>query len=477
VAGGLGSFLADTWQAIREAFSERPPPAPVQPCPCPVFEARIVGVRFLSPVRVARRGAAIAGEHWTEGVDVREPRVADGSTKPAVVRIAGRGEPGVRLRIRVTRSVGVGPTGPVTGTLGGLAFAGLAQCPTSVGDHVVDARIVLLHPHIARDAGDAAWQIEVDPLGVVSLGATRLELVTVLDTPVRCFASGVWIEVLRLLLARAGVAGIDTRRAAAAAVARFGHTGLALSYDTVGGSPRFNSGTHGANGYLLARLISPIANKVVNCYDMAAAVSAMAGALGVNLGWKYMDPFGYLAPSSLIGVGQCNNPFFRGEAARGVPAWPTPMAPPNDARRTSFGNHAFTSFTTLGNANLSGTDTGPAEEAIGDACAGPATFDVTLAQYVLNAVDQNRPYTRARADALARYAAIAQWEQQQLAAVAALPNPPITDEQKRGFAATVRALAEQARVQAAADLAATETSAVQDGVGLNSVQFTDYSGP
>ena len=471
---------ADLWTSIAEAFSQRPPPAPRQDCPCPKFEARIVGVRFLSPVRVARRGAAISGEHWTEGVDVNEPNIADGSTKAAVVRIAGRGEPGVRLRIRVTRSVDVGPTGPVTGTLGGLAFAAPVQCPTSVGEHVVDARIVLLHPHIARDAGDASWQIEVDPIGRVSLGTTRLEVVTVLDNPVRCFAGGVWIEVLRLLLARAGVAGLDTRRAAAAAVARFGHTGLALTYDTVGGAPAFNSGTHGANGYLLARLISPIRGKVVNCYDMAAGVSAMAGSLGVNLGWKYMDPFGFLAPSSLIGVGQCNNPFFRGQAfvngAR-VPAWPTPMAPPNEPRRTSFGNHAFTSFSPLGNANLSGTDPGPAEEAIGDACAGPATFDVTLAQYVLRSVDQNRPYTQARANALAQFAAINQWEQQQLAAVAALPTPPATDEQKRQMTATVRAMAEQAREQARAQLAATETAAVQEGVGVNSVQFTAYSGP
>ena len=193
-----------------------------------------------------------------------------------------------------------------------------------------------------------------------------------------------------------------------------------------------------------------------------------------------MDPFGFLAPSSLIGVGQCNNPFFRGQAfvngAR-VPAWPTPMAPPNEPRRTSFGNHAFTSFSPLGNANLSGTDPGPAEEAIGDACAGPATFDVTLAQYVLRSVDQNRPYTQARANALAQFAAINQWEQQQLAAVAALPTPPATDEQKRQMTATVRAMAEQAREQARAQLAATETAAVQEGVGVNSVQFTAYSGP
>jgi hypothetical protein len=479
---GSGGFLADLWQAITDAFSQRPPPGPVQMCLMPVFEAHIVGVRFLSPIVVARRGSAITGEHWTEGVDVNEPLISDGSRKAAVVLIAGRGDPRVRLRIRVTRSIAVGPTGPVSGSFDTLRIVGTTQCPTSVGEHTLDARIDVLHLGIRRDAGDASWSMTVDPIGTAALGSTRLELVTILDTPPAFYAGGVWIEVLRMLVDQAGVAGLDRKRESAAAVTRFTHFSLALNlnYDTEGGRPHFNSGTHGANGFLLAKLISPIRDKIVNCFDTAAAVTALTGALGIALGWKFMQPFGFLAPTRLIGVGQCNNPFFRGVAfvrprpAPPEPAFPHPMAPPDHTHRTWFGNHAFTRFATAANADLGGPDRGVAE-GIGDACAGPVLFAGTLTDYVLNAVDQQRPVDPARQTAMMQLAAIDAWERGQIAMAQSLLG--LTDEQKQQMIANIRALAEQARQNTRAMLAASEMAAVVDGVGVNSLQFRDYSGP
>ena len=475
----IGAFLDGAWKAIVEAFSSVPPPAPVQACACPLFEAHIIGVRFLSPIQVARRGATISGEHWSEGDDLNEPNLADGSKKAAVVRIAGRGDPRMRLRIRVTRSHGVGPTGPVTGTLGAIAFSGIEQCPTGVGDHTITARIDELRPSIARDAGDASWQMTVDPVGAVSLGSTRLEVVTILDTPPAFYAGGVWIEVLRVLIKRAGVVAHDRKRLAAGAVAQFEHVNLDLFYDTVGGAPKFNSTRLGANAFLLAKLISPISGKIVNCFDTAAGLTAMAGALGIELGWKFMQPFGFLAPTHLIGVdGQCNNPFFNGTVfvsrTQKEPAFPLPMAPPNDTHRSSFGNHAFTSFGTAVNVDLAGPD-GGVPEGIGDSCAGPATFAGSLPDYVLAAVDQNRPFNDARLAALQQFAAIDAFERNQLVLANALPGA--TDEQKQQMFQTIRGLAEQARQGARAALAATETINVVNGFGVNSLQFAAYSGP
>src|SRR5580698_2869530 len=63
--------------AITNTFAQQPPPAPIKPCEVPIFEAHIVGVQFLSPIRVARRDTTITGEHWTEGVNVVEPFVVN----------------------------------------------------------------------------------------------------------------------------------------------------------------------------------------------------------------------------------------------------------------------------------------------------------------------------------------------------------------------------------------------------------------
>jgi hypothetical protein len=244
-------------------------------------------------------------------------------------------------------------------------------------------------------------------------------------------------------------------------------------YDTERGAPKFNCGSLGANGFLLAKYISPGAGKVVNCYDQAAAVSALAGALGITLGWKYMDPFGFLAQSDLVGVGACNNPFFKGRGRNNVPNYPSPIAPPLDPTRSSFGNHAFTQFRASGNGDIAGQDSGVAE-GIGDACAGPAVFDGTLPDYVLRAVDQSWPYNAARASVAQQFQAIDNWENQQIAAL----NGMTLDQALRDQGlATVHQLAEQARAVARAQLATVETNDVRDGVGVNSVQFTAYTGP
>lgn len=468
----IGQFLSDVWNAITEVFSPSPPPAPTQPCPAVHFEATIVGVGFNSPVTAGRRGAAVAGEQWTDGVDVNEPNVSDGSMKPAIVLVAGRGEPGMTVRIRVTRSQNVGSTGPVTGYLGNLTFEGVDPCPTAVGDHTINAKIAALPTSIARDAGDATWSMVVDPIGSVALGSTRLEVVTILDNPAPCFAGGDWIEALRAICSL-GILGISEKRQAAATVARSCHADFGAVYDTVSGAPKFNSGHYGANGYLLAKYISPGSGKVVNCYDQAAAVSALSGAFGVYLGWKYMDPFGFLAQSDLVGVGPCNNPFFNGTNWKHEPNYPSPMAPPLDPHRSSFGNHAFTRFLSDVNRDLTGPDSGVAE-GIGDACAGPAVFDGTLSDYVLRSVDSVWPYNAPRAAVTAKLQTIDAWEAQQTTAINALT---MDDATRATALAAAHDLAEQARAAVRAELAAVESSAVVDGVGVNSLSFASYSGP
>lgn len=519
---------------VNNNFAQQPPPGPLLPCQVPIFEAHIIGVQFLSPIRVARRDATITGEHWTEGVNVVEPFVVNGSIKPAVLLIATRGDPRMTVRIRVTRSQNVGPTGPLRGSLGGLAFSSLRQCPTGVGDHSVAVKIDALPTAIRRDAGDATWSMDVNPVGTVQLGTTRLEVVTVLDAPSAFYATGVWIEALRRLCAQAGVVGISQKRQAAAAVSRFCFGQLGLIYDTNVGGPHYGADRHGATDFQLARYINMGAGKVVNCYDQAAGLTALAGALGVRLDWKYMAPFGYLATCNLIGVGQCNNPFYRSNNS-------TPTIGGQSTDRTGFGNHAFTAFPRAQNADVTGVD-GGAAEGIGDACAGPSTFDGTLADYVATAVDQVESRRRRRLPLEQRIAQINAQEATDVAAVNTaidadeaqeiadinndidddlaeeleeIDDQPLDPLEKYAVKAQVRALAQtsrntqiaqvraaaqqrrqvegpaliaqiraqaaQRRTQPLAEIAQINafdfTTAVTDQGGVTSLQFAGYAGP
>jgi hypothetical protein len=107
-------------------------------------------------------------------------------------------------------------------------------------------------------------------------------------------------------------------------------------------------------------------NQYANCYDQAGAVESLCGAAGIIVEWIYLDPYGFIKPTNLLGYGMCNNPFFLD------PASPTKkMMGINDGGRTSFGNHAFSRWSLK----------------ILDACAGPHVGTESDSEYVDNSID------------------------------------------------------------------------------------------
>jgi hypothetical protein len=106
-------------------------------------------------------------------------------------------------------------------------------------------------------------------------------------------------------------------------------------------------------------------NPLCNCYDQASAVQVLVGALGVQVAWCFLEPFGYIKPTNLVGVGLCNNPFFGTEERKKMVPWDSPD-------RGGFGNHAF--------ARTGGSK-------ILDACGGPHTGSETSEQYVDASID------------------------------------------------------------------------------------------
>ncbi|KAG6843336.1 hypothetical protein H0H87_005729 [Tephrocybe sp. NHM501043] len=115
--------------------------------------------------------------------------------------------------------------------------------------------------------------------------------------------------------------------------------------------------------------------KLVNCYDQAGMVE-LACSLSQDTTWLFLQPFGYIKPTRLVGVSewQVNNPFF----TRDNP--PTPaMIGQTDPRRTRFGNHAFNGYSQILNTPVY------------DACSGPHLGTENQKQYQENAIDDIHP--------------------------------------------------------------------------------------
>ncbi|HEX5184972.1 MAG TPA: hypothetical protein VFW19_17675 [Allosphingosinicella sp.] len=104
----------------------------------------------------------------------------------------------------------------------------------------------------------------------------------------------------------------------------------------------------------------------LNCYDAAAYLQVLLKPTYPTR-YCYMNKFGYLRKTDLIGWGQCNNPF----------TGPL-VVPEASSGRSCFGNHAFCA------PSYQGT------EYIADACAGPH-YDDTPTSYVAAAVDTQTP--------------------------------------------------------------------------------------
>ncbi len=121
--------------------------------------------------------------------------------------------------------------------------------------------------------------------------------------------------------------------------------------------------------FLSRYLLAPV--PPCNCYDIAAVLQFFLRCAGVlPVTYCFMNPFGYLAPADLIGIGRTNNPFFLSNHTEKI-------VPESDPSRTPFYNHAF--------CRIDATQT------IADACAGPHPGVENPPLYVAVATDGDVP--------------------------------------------------------------------------------------
>ncbi len=333
-----------------------------------VLEGEVIEVTFKSGIKVALAKKPVPTPHWKVGLALDDGK---GSKRPAVYLIKGKAtSQAVDVKVKITKSEHVSGPGTLEAKLGTLKIKG--ACPVTTGEHLVNAMIETLPDAIAWAKGDVGWQLNVKDLGrrVTLANKTRLEVFVILDKPAACFKKGVWAEALRLLCEKVGVIGKKTDQPAASAVTNYFHGSHGLKYDTTSGSPSYGVGPYGGTFKLGGYLTT--AKPRANCYDQAGAVQTFCGALGIKTTWDYLGRppgskiFGLINAADLLGVGPCNNPFFKNPAYTNKP-----VVPVTDKGRSGFGNHAF--------IELAGK--------VHDACAGPHRGTETPKQYLAAAVD------------------------------------------------------------------------------------------
>lgn len=349
------------------------------PPPDATLEGEILAITFNSKIKVSHRRATVEGPHWQKG---KESAVEDlwsrlaalfhlpnepYSKRAAVYLIAGLGGPyDVEVKVRITTSRNVTGNARLIGRLSGVSIEG--NCPSSAGDHTVRARIANPPEGLMDCRGRIAWRLEVEASAIsANLGSTLAELYFILGRPSPPYRdAGVWVEVLRFLFGRVGFAGWSNRTAVIASITAYCHTGHGLRYETEHGKSNYGVSHVGGGFNLLSYLIRK--RPACNCYDQAAAVQALAGAVGVQAMWLFLEPFGFIRPTDLVGVGLCNNPFFGDDES-------LKLVDRYSEDRTAFGNHAFA--VTYG-------------AMIVDACAKPHLATESVPEYLSDSIDDAR---------------------------------------------------------------------------------------
>lgn len=323
------------------------------------LSGQVTSVTFDSPIRVAYGKVLVQPPHWSAGVRSD----ADGSTRPAAFLAGAAGSATVVLELTGTG----GGVGTLRTTLGALDLAG--QVSLVDGVQSVTVAVNQIGSAISRHTGDAAWRIESGAGAVLAqlANSTRLEVFVVLAQPTALYnPQGVWSEVLRFLVANV-VDGVANPQAAVAAITRYCHGSLGLRYDAINGASPWGLCYKGGSFQLGAFLGGALP---VCCFDLAAGLISLCGAIGIDVTWQSVT-FGYLRQTDLIGIGQCNNPFFAS------PNYSHAMVvvPPNGPGRSFFSMHGFGKYAGM----------------IYDACAGPHLGTEDPGTYLTNAVDSVPP--------------------------------------------------------------------------------------
>jgi hypothetical protein len=173
-----------------------------------------------------------------------------------------------------------------------------------------------------------------------------------------------WVTDLEFTIITAGADGQATPESALTQLTTYLHTSYGMIYDTTNGASHYTNETE--IRFDLSNYMTKALGNVVNCYDQASVVTVLGRLLGIGIDLTTVVPFGYINTVNLVGVGNCNNPFFGTDTTRTIVSV-------NDPFRTDFGMHAFAVY----------------NDGVYDACAGPVT-GVSRRTYFKNTIDLDK---------------------------------------------------------------------------------------
>lgn len=273
-------------------------------------------------------------------------------------------------------------TGELQGvsSIGVVLFSGAIKTNTvkTKGTFIPSNPSVLIHLLIH-------WQIVLESKETIPLGRTKIELYWLNTDHLSksLYRKGVSLEVLRLMVDSEIIPSfpnhlknkeIDNEYLNASQIITNAFNYIPPNYDIWNGASHFvtingwNDITLHWRAFLTAHSYSPYS--ILNCYDAASVLQYWLYTYGYNSLFCFMQPFGYLFNTPLIGRGVCNNPFYGSTGG-------LPLVDPYAPIRTAFGNHAFLKLM---------------NEAIADSCAGPHIGNEYIHQYIDNAVDRLFPF-------------------------------------------------------------------------------------
>ena len=183
----------------------------------------------------------------------------------------------------------------------------------------------------------------------------------------------VWVSVLDFLSESNRCLGATTTDVALKRLTEYLFADHGLIYDTFsGGSAYIKFRSWDDASFRIDSYMTKNRGIVVNCYDQACSLAVLGRSLGLDAILVYMEPFGYIQETSLVGGLRSNNPFFSNPRHDFHAVCPT-----NSPKRSGFRKHMFV------------TQGGMAF----DACSGPVTGQWTRVEYIEHVIDTNRVST------------------------------------------------------------------------------------
>lgn len=349
--------------------------------PCTRFEGRLTEISSISnAVTVTVAGSTVSAPYWTLG----PPSYEDGvhSTHPAAVPTQVGSDVEMDVIIEVAKADGLSGTAELVGSLmDDTRIEWKGTFPVAVGTHTVTVKTDHATTELARHMGDVVWEASVPGCGDHIVGRTRVEIYRIVRDHQPAFLSaGRPAEALRFMYENMGIARTDvalplvgSELAVTSEITYYLHSSHGLTYDVNGGRSFYLNNAFTV--FYLLDYISRARLNVVNCYDQASGVLALAAVIGIDgfkrfVGSQTGGPagaiFGFINETTLVGGIRSNNPFYATNGSDPIESRPYPV-------RTAFGNHQFYMDR--------------ASAMVFDACAGPHLGTEDYATYMDASVD------------------------------------------------------------------------------------------